>query len=365
MQNSKMKKGLALALAASMVIGSSLTVFAEDTPGGQGGATGAGTSEGHVKKEVTNVVLPTDADTATFAYKMDPERLIQGTTAGKYEEGTVFPEAASDTGVYFLVGDKQYANTSKTLQVINKSSCNIKLTVGVKSTENTTNDITMATSSTVSTTAPELYLGLKVGNDTAKVVGATEVTTDKVIAGMASNFETAVENDAYVYREKADATTWKAMNICMEGAVSEKEIAADTTAPNVAVTWKWVKAADSDTPATDTVDYTVTPPAPEPAAPALTGESATFATTANTALEVGLSLGEGNLAATDITSVEFLNGSNVRKPVASADYSFADDVFTLSAAAVDSFRSSAQTTRDYIITFNDTDSTSVTITLTK
>lgn len=263
MSKAKLKKVLAGMLAATMVLGMSMTAFASgtgDTPAKTGGTSGEGSSEGHVEKEVQNVVLPTVPTGAgsLFAYKMDPERLIQETEGEKYADFT-FPAKDSDTGVYFLVGDKEYANTSKTIQVINKSSCNVTLTVKVKATASAGGkDITLATGSTPSTSAAELYLGLKVGND-SQVVSATEATVTKTIAGTPTNFETAVENGNYVYREKADATTWKAMNLSMTGAVSSYKIAADTTAPTVDITWEWEKAAESATAATDAVDYTTAP----------------------------------------------------------------------------------------------------------
>lgn len=364
MQNSKMKKGLVAVLAASMVVGSSLTAFAEDTVPTTGGATGAGSSEGHVTKEKTNVVLPTDSDITTFAYKMDPERLIQETAAGKYEEGTVFPAQASDTGVYFLVGDKQYANTSKTLQAINKSSCNITLTVEVQATTAAT-DIDLATSSTVSTTDPELYLGLKVGNDT-ETVSATKATVKKVIPGNENNFETAVVGGAYVYREKADATTWKAMNINMTGAVSALEIEDTTTAPQVSVTWSWAKTVTADgNAATDVVDYTVTPPAPEDAAPSLTDEDTTYEAVADTDIEIGLSLGAGDSAAEGIASLTFVAPNGATRPVATSDYSYANGKLTLKAAAVNGFMGTTQNSRTYTITFDDSAPTVLTFTLTK
>lgn len=75
----KTKRMLAIALAATMVFGSSLTAFA-DEPVTSGGTDGSGTSEGHVEKELINVVLPTVPSGSTpFAYTMDPERLIQET----------------------------------------------------------------------------------------------------------------------------------------------------------------------------------------------------------------------------------------------------------------------------------------------
>ncbi len=257
------KKVMALLLAVTMVMGSSITVFAAE--GDNTGSTqGAGTSEGHVDKEVLNVILPTIASgTTPFAYTMDPERLIQGTDASKYAEGTVFPDAATDTGVYFLVGENQYANTSNTLQAINRSSCDVTFTVKVKTTQNTAKDIALADSDTPATDSAELYLGLKVGQ-TSQVVSATEATVTKTVAGTPANFEIAVdESKAYVYREKESATTWKAIDISMTGAVSKFAIAADTTAPTVEVTWSYAKAAEGATVDTaDQVEYNVTPPTP-------------------------------------------------------------------------------------------------------
>lgn len=262
------KKILAAALAATMVFGSSISVFADD-PVTSGGSDGAGASEGHLEKEVLNVVLPVIPTGSTpFAYTMDPERLIRETAGARYAEGTTFPEAEGDTGVYFQTGENTYANASNVVQAINKSSCDVKLSVTVKTTQNTAKDIALATTSAVATEGtPNLYLGLAVGT-TKTPVTASAQTVDKVIAGTPGNFETTVvTNDSgvksYAYQEKADATTWKAMNISMEGAVSNLAIAADATAPTVNVTWAYAKATTEDgTAATDAVDYSTTPAAP-------------------------------------------------------------------------------------------------------
>lgn len=304
MSKAKLKKVLAGMLAATMVLGMSMTAFASetgDTPAKTGGASGEGSSEGHVEKEVQNVVLPTVPTGAgsLFAYKMDPERLIQETEGEKYADFT-FPAKDSDTGVYFLVGEKEYANTSKTIQVINKSSCDVTLTVKVKATASAGGkDITLATGSTPSSTAAELYLGLKVGND-SQIVSTTEATVSKTIAGTPTNFETAVDNGNYVYREKADATTWKAMNLSMTGAVSSYKIAADTTAPTVDITWEWEKAADNASVDTaDQVDYTV---APADVAPSIAVTEYDYDRTAT--FDIVTNFGKGNLAASSISSVK-------------------------------------------------------------
>lgn len=351
------KKILAAALAATMVFGSSISVFADD-PVTSGGSDGAGASEGHVDKEVVNVVLPVIPTGSTpFAYTMDPERLIQATDAAKYAEGTTFPKAAGDTGVYFLTGENTYANASNVVQAINKSSCDVTLTVKVKTTATGDADIALATSSTVATTGtPNLYLGLKVGTETT-VVSGTEQTVTKTIAGDPDNFEIAVttgENDAksYVYQQKADATTWKAVNISMEGAVSNLPIATTTTAPTVNVTWSYAKAADSATVDTaDLVDYSDTPAS---AAPSISTTSYTMA--ADTPVTVQYSLGVGDAAAEGIQSVVWSNAYPGANLYDSADYITKDlnaKTFTLTAASINNMIEREGDSQTIKVTFDD------------
>lgn len=279
------KKILAAALAATMVFGSSISVFADD-PVTSGNTEGAGTSEGHVVKEVLNVDLPVIPTGSTpFAYTMDPERLIQETAAAKYAEGTDFPDKANDTGVYFLTGKNKYENTSNKVQAVNKSSCAIKLTVKVKATQKTDKDIALATSSTVASGEddPNLYLGLVVGTSKTTVT-AEEQTVDKIVPGVLANFETAVVDGEYVYQEKAETTPWKAMDISMEGAVSNLAIADDTTAPTVNVTWSYEKAAADATASEDAVNAT---------APAGPTEASASATSVAVGGSVNITLPEG------------------------------------------------------------------------
>lgn len=255
------KKAIAIALAATMTMGSTLTVFAAET--GSGTTSGKGENEGHVEKEVINVVLPVVPETtgSPFEYIADPERLIQLTAGARYEDFT-FPEADGDTGVYFLVGEKEYANTSTTLQVINKSSCDVTITVTAKATPSDGDkDLALATSSTTSKEAP-LYLNLKVGQ-TDQVISTTEAEVAKTIEGNADNFEVKYTGDGYEYVPKVTAYSWKALNISLNGAVSESAVITDdTTVPTVDVTWAFAKAADDAT--ADTTEQVVYEDAGEP-----------------------------------------------------------------------------------------------------
>lgn len=247
-----MKKGMAVALAAVLMLGSTLTVSATGGTGTtpndaatgsnvtSGSATGAGESVGHLEKKVTNVILPTDGDTTTFAYTIDPERLIQDTDGAGVSNADL-PAKDTDTGVYFMTDTNKYENASKALTVTNKSSHDIKLTVKAKASEADT-DIPLAEKEDITGTDAKLYLGLKLGDKSA-AVATTEVSVDTSVAGIPENFETTFENGKYAYKEIADGTTgkkaWKSASFNMEGACTTATVASDLTAPTVTVTWKF------------------------------------------------------------------------------------------------------------------------------
>lgn len=255
----KMKRGVAVALAATMVLGSAVTAFAADTNSGT--STGTGESEGHVEKKATKVMLPvenTDYKSDTFSYKMDPERLISGTSGGKYEDDATFPAASSDTGVYFKTGDKAYENASTELKVTNQSSHNIDLTIKAEAVS-AAKDIPLVEKNAIATAEnASLYLGLVVGDETGVAIGKDTAATKTIsVAGKPGNFKVAVKADksGYEYRAlsleeyraldaaNASATElpWEAQKFKLEGsATKDKEIASDTTAPQVKVTWSWV-----------------------------------------------------------------------------------------------------------------------------
>ena len=351
------KKILAAALAATMVFGSSISAFA-DGPLGTGNTSGAGASEGHVKKELINVILPTIPNGSTpFAYTMDPERLIQETAAAKYAEGTVFPDKETDKGVYFLTAENTYANTSNTLQELKQSSCAITLTVDViaENVEDKTN-IALDSQANVAaaTGTPKLYLGLAVGSD-KQAVSTTKATVTKNIAGVPENFKIAVDDsDAYVYQEKEDATTWKAMNISMEGEVTKLALPDDdeVVAPTVKVTWSYDKAADDATLSEDVVDFSDTP---AEAAPSIAVTS--YNLVADTALNINVNLGAGDLAATSVVGLK--NGTQT---IPADAWSYSNGVLTITAARVNVLVN-AGVTRDYTVVFDDAAKTAINVTL--
>lgn len=248
----KFKKIIAVALAATMVIGSTVTAFAADVAT-SGGATGEGTPEGHVDTHVVKVTLPTDSNTTTFAYKMDAERLIQDTAGGRYEDAVFPADKDTDTGVYFLTGTNDdsknvYANTSAELTVTSESSADVKLTVSVE-VESAATDITLVDAAPgADVTEPQLYLGLKVDDGTSPVTKAVKkgekVSTEVTIDGIETNFKKTVKADksGYEYSPLVEGDTgytdWNTATISMTGAVS-KASAKNLTAPKLKITWSW------------------------------------------------------------------------------------------------------------------------------
>lgn len=257
----KMKRGMALVLTATMVLGSTFTVFAEDdgdtTPATSGSTTGSGTSAGHVEQKTMNVVLPTEpVDASTFSYTMDPERLISGTSGKKYEDGAVFPATDDDTGVYFMTGEKKYENSSKKLTVKNESSHSIELTITAEAQTADTDIPLVAKDSIANAEDASLYLGLVVGSSAVGAINEDNAVTKTVtVAGSPSNFKVDVKSDksGYEYRpltldeyKDLDGNSskteieWASETFNLEGAVtSGKEITDTTSAPQVKVTWSW------------------------------------------------------------------------------------------------------------------------------
>lgn len=167
----KSKKLMAVALTATMVVGSSVTAFAEDA----NSATGSGEAFNHVDKDIIAVTLPTTSDVAdVFDYYVDPERAIQD--AGTLTDGqtAVTPNAE---GVYFAHG----ASTGTPAVDASVTA----FTVGGKNQDTATADTeTVTVPPTTTLTGMTYSLGWKDDNGSAvagvTVTGATAAKGDTV-----------------------------------------------------------------------------------------------------------------------------------------------------------------------------------------
>ena len=366
----KFKEVLAIGMALTMILGSSLAAFA-DEPATSGSTSGIGTSEGHVEEKATNVVLPTITEgTTPFAYTMDPEGLIQETSGGKYDNAE-FPAKSGDKHVYFNNGkkggegdDKEnivYANTSSKLKVENRSSHNIKLTISVTASSATTDIPLVAQTALADADKASLYLGLKVdAEDPVAITTSAAASKEVTINGTPGNFKIAVNSGktGYEYRvmtldeykaiegnSAATALPWSSSEFQLEGEVTTgKKIASDTTAPTVAVTWSWVDPTAtpaSAAPSIATTEYTMT-----------LGED----------IEIPVSLGTGAEAATGITSIAYTAAGNPYT-FGEGEYSLEDGVLTLSSTKIDIWLNNGVTARDITIKFNDEAETTVVVSL--
>lgn len=353
MKSKMLKKALAGTLAATMVLGMSVTAFAQTgTATGSGSGTGTGSFEGHVDKEVVAVTLPTDSDTATFAYKMDPEGLIAATNSAKYSGATFEPGA----NVYFQSATNTWTKDSAKLKVINKGTVDVDVTVTAKTDANT--NVAMSTSKTFGEddTAAKLYLGLQVANQAEVAVDTTE-TAGKVTVGLKGNGDnyeiTSVEGGGYGYTAKTGVpdTAWNSFEFGLTGACNPKGdySASGLAGSNVTVTWSYaVRAADSSAALLDAN-------AVANAAPSIVTKE--YSLTTDTPVTINVSLGGGDLAASNITAV--MNGSTALPKDA---WTFENGVLTITAARVNSLVN-ANISKTYTVVFNDTAKTRIDIVL--
>lgn len=348
MKNKMLKRTLAGMLATTMVLSMATVAFAEDPTSGTG--SGTGSFEGHVKKDVTKVTLPT-ASADTFAYKMDPEGLIAATNNANYS-GASFEK---DANVYFLSSANTYTKDSAKLKVVNKGTADVDVTVTAKmDAEN--DKIAMADSGTFAEddTAAKLYLGLIVANKQAEAVTASDDSTASVTVGLrgnTDNYEIKANGTSYEYTAKEGVadTAWNSFEFGLTGACNPKGDYSDEAlaASNVTVTWSY--AAHDD--ATELLAAN----AVSKAAPSIAVTE--YKLQADTPVTIKVNLGGEELAATKVSSVK--NGSTA---LATSDWSYADGVVTITASKVNAIIT-GKTAKTYTVVFNDTAKTSVNIKL--
>ncbi len=112
---------------------------------------------------------------------------------------------------------------------------------------------------------------------------------------------------------------------------------------------------------TDTVELTYEAPPVTNIAPSIATTSYSFSS--GTPVVITTNLGIGNLAATGITSVTYLNASNVVKTVDAGSYTFVGNTLTFTSTFINTLVSGNVTSREFTITFNNSASTVVVVTL--
>ncbi len=251
MQKKLLRKIVAGALSVAMVLGMTAVSFAAET----GTETGEGSFEGYVSEKVVSVDLPASAE-RYFDYKMDPEGLIARTEAAKYvtQEGDkpVFEPGAT---VYFQDTDGNWNSKSQMVTVKNTGTADVDVTM--EASVEATDKYDMASASTWTTSAAELYLGLFVdGKEGATAITSTDaLNKDKVsygVKGNAKNFEITTSGTEYAFKPIDGEEDWNSISFGLTGACNTTEgvdwsqLGADD-AVDVTVTWKYAERAEGAT----------------------------------------------------------------------------------------------------------------------
>lgn len=366
----KSKKLLALALSASMVMGSGVVAFAADE---EGAATGNGTVEYVAQSDVFSVVLPTSAGT-TFDYILDPDGLITQTSGSKYT-GKTF---AKDDTVYFLHAEKvsgtaigetspgtdnlDYTATSDAIKVVNKSTQQVTLKVDAKIASAT--GVVMATADTMSGTGENLYMAL-VGNDgttdTTKALTTAGVQLTANIGADATAYETTYDAAAKEYKktltaaaQAADYAGFKSYTFKLTGKAKAKDaalLALKENPPKIDLTWSVEDFTEAGKPKIATRSYTLA---------------------ADTALEISVDLGsDADRKATKVASVKWAFNDFEMLDAGAAfgatyDATVGSEKVKLNAATVNAFLADASILPATLkIEFDDAAKTVVNVTLNK
>lgn len=239
------KKFVAAALATTMVFGSAITAFADNSAVGEGSYEG-----GEIKYPILQVTLPTIPEDA-YDYIADPNGLIDLTDAAHYEGATF----TGDTGIYFQADSTKaaYSETSEALTVTNENAQDLDVTVKLEVSKKGDAIITYADSASFETedTANKLYLavGSVSGGDLAETValsasGAATITT--TVAGVPDNYEPKyVSGNGYTYEKKGDASGWNDCSFALTGALNKNAKWGDeVNFPEITVTWSYKEHTD-------------------------------------------------------------------------------------------------------------------------
>lgn len=257
------KKIVAFSLAATMMIGSTMTVFASETgdtetdPAPTAGVSeGEGSYEGgEMKYPTLSVTLPTIPE-GTYDYIADPNGLIAATSGEKYENSTF----TGTTGIFFLTstaddGAKTYTADSAALSLTNENAQDIDVTVKLEQKTAGDNIIKYAENATFEAADKDnkLYLALTDGAaSNPKVAALTSkgaATIKATVAGIPGNYEAGYTTDGgykYALKDEADLTDWNSCSFKMTGALNKNAKWGDNiNFPAIKVTWSYAEHRDS------------------------------------------------------------------------------------------------------------------------
>lgn len=333
--NKGLRKFLALALAGTMVFGCTMTAFASES-------TGQGSYEGgELKYPELAVTLPTIPEN-TFDYIADPNGLIAATSNAKYS-GATFAETAQ--GIFFLTSTNTYTEKSAALTATNENAQDVDFTVKLEQVTAGDASITYSSTSTFETddTANKIYLAVTDDTSTAALTDTAAAVLTTEVTGTPANFEATYSADnGYGYTKKSGDLTWNSYSFYMTGALNlNAEWGDDLVFPEIKITWSYAEHVDQAAPSIATTSYDMT---------------------ADQAVTINVNLGKGDLAATAVTNVTYVNASGVVTNLPTTAWSYENGVVTISKDRVNTYLS-AGADKTLTIVFNDTAPTKIDVTL--
>lgn len=252
------KKIIAMLLAATMTMGSTGVVFA-------GGSEGFGTGEGELdivkNSNVYDVVLPT-ATEDTYNFILDPTGVIKASAGEKYGKDLTFKDGVSMFFKNTKLGDSDndYTDSSDVLEIVNKSSTEVKVDVKATVTDIDTQKLPFVTGVDAfkadDAAIPEIYLALSDTETTnAQTVAISTADSEnkaelpqKTLDGAESEYETKWNESAKKYekvlKENPDDSKFAKYGFKLTGACNTGAAATDAWAnlsdiqPKVEVVWK-------------------------------------------------------------------------------------------------------------------------------
>jgi hypothetical protein len=264
------KKLVAGTLCATMVLGSTMAVFAGDPDESESTAanslTGTGAVEGTVSEDVFSVELPTvAADATTFNFILDPEGLIakSGNNGKTSYQGKTFEDNATLFFANTATGAaKNYSSTSDALTATNKGTKTANVTItatlknlgDIKVSDNSAFTVTTGEgdeAETKNSTDASIYLAIKDSATSPNVAAVDPKTNVATLTGTLAGADKSkfmVKYNAtdskyeFVFDSDTNADyTFPTYSFQLTGAANSKGDWSELTdaAPTVEVTWKF------------------------------------------------------------------------------------------------------------------------------
>lgn len=338
MNAKRIKNLLTVVLTTSMVVGSTVTAFAD-----AGVSEGTGNYEGgEMKYPTLSVTLPTIPD-GTYNYIADPNGLIAATSNAKYSGATF----TGDAGIFFQTEANKYTNKSAAQSFTNENAVDLDITVTLAEKEAGSDIIKYSDTDTFEATDKEnkLYLAVTDGAETDPAFSAISSTAaaslTTTVAGKKDNYvANYTDGVGYGYVKKTGDLTWNSCSFNLIGALNKgAEWGDDVDFPAIKVTWSYAEHTDDAAPSIASTSATQS----------AKGQDVTFT----------VNLGGGDLAATGLSGITFVKNGETRT-LDTSYYTFAEGTLTFKATQVDALTAA----REYTVKFNDTANSSIKVTVT-